>query len=238
MNNNTRNFFGFLIASVFTASASAALYDRGNGMIYDSTQNITWLQDANYAKTSGYDSDGAMNWSQAKTWSDNLVYGGFSDWRLPSAHVRIGGTDLVTMANNEIIGELGYMFVANNISYYSYSGSFCSSMSQDDCSPYSYSGCSNSFFDCSSLSNSMFWYKEDDISANHPIAQLFGPLAFAVNLSGGIPNPLPVPKGNNQHAWAVRDGDVLSANEVPVPAAAWLMGSGLIGLAGLARRKK
>ena len=34
--------------------ANATLYDRGNGMVYDSLQNLTWLKDANYAKTSGY----------------------------------------------------------------------------------------------------------------------------------------------------------------------------------------
>jgi len=27
-------------------------------MIYDSDRDSTWLQDANYARTSGYDSDG------------------------------------------------------------------------------------------------------------------------------------------------------------------------------------
>jgi hypothetical protein len=53
-------------------------------MLYDDVHNITWLQDANYAKTSGYDGDGRMTWSAAKTWADNLVYGGFSDWRLAS----------------------------------------------------------------------------------------------------------------------------------------------------------
>ena len=34
------------------------------------------------------------------------------------------------------------------------------------------------------------------------------------------------------YAWAVSDGDV-----VPIPAAVWLFGSGLIVLAGFARRK-
>lgn len=47
-------------------------------------------------------------------------------------------------------------------------------------------------------------------------------------------------QSNNQKttylkAWAVRTGDV---SPVPVPAAVWLFGSGLLGLAGLARRKK
>ena len=34
--------------------AQAALVDRGGGMLYDTVLNITWLQDANYAKTSNY----------------------------------------------------------------------------------------------------------------------------------------------------------------------------------------
>lgn len=37
------------------------------------------------------------------------------------------------------------------------------------------------------------------------------------------------------NAWAVQSGDV---SPVPVPAALWLFGSGLIGLVGLARRKR
>jgi hypothetical protein len=42
--------------------------------------------------------------------------------------------------------------------------------------------------------------------------------------------------GNNLFAWAVRSGDVPAV--VPVPAAVWLFGSGLMGLLGLARRKR
>ena len=72
-------------------TAQAALIDRGGGMIFDSTRNITWLADMNYAKTqwdtSGGtqgDSDGFMSWAAATAWADNLVYGGFDDWRLPT----------------------------------------------------------------------------------------------------------------------------------------------------------
>lgn len=64
---------------------NAALWDRGGGLIYDDDLNITWLQDANYAMTSGYDSDGRMTYQQALTWASNLEYGGYSDWRLPFA---------------------------------------------------------------------------------------------------------------------------------------------------------
>ncbi|MES9991907.1 MAG: DUF1566 domain-containing protein [Candidatus Thiodiazotropha sp.] len=52
-------------------------------MIYDSDQNLTWLQDANYARTSGHDSDGRMTWENAMSWASNLTYGGYNDWRLP-----------------------------------------------------------------------------------------------------------------------------------------------------------
>lgn len=79
--------------------SQAALIDRGGGLIYDTDLNITWLQDANYAKTSGYTdilypypsgSSGSMAWSQASTWVANLVYHDsvrnvdYDDWRLPS----------------------------------------------------------------------------------------------------------------------------------------------------------
>jgi len=68
----------------FASAASAALISRPGGMVYDSDLDITWLQDANYAKTSGYSANGLMNWATATAWSDNLVYGGYSDWRMPT----------------------------------------------------------------------------------------------------------------------------------------------------------
>ncbi len=65
------------------STATAALENYGNGMIYDTDLNITWLQDANYAYTSGYDEDGVMTWNEAMTWAATLEYQGFNDWRLP-----------------------------------------------------------------------------------------------------------------------------------------------------------
>ncbi len=41
-------------------------------MVYDDVLDITWLADANYAQTSGYDSDGRMNFSAANTWAAGL----------------------------------------------------------------------------------------------------------------------------------------------------------------------
>jgi hypothetical protein len=86
-----------LTALIVTGVAQAALINRGGGMIYDTTRNITWLSDMNYAATSGYAaanaggtgsnltvSFGIMGWDAAHSWATNLVYGGYSDWRLPT----------------------------------------------------------------------------------------------------------------------------------------------------------
>ena len=54
-------------------------------MIYDPDFDITWLADANYARTSGYRVDGRMTWPQAMAWAAALVVGGHSGWRLPTS---------------------------------------------------------------------------------------------------------------------------------------------------------
>ena len=77
------NITGMAIAMA-AGQAQAALENRGGGMIYDTVNNITWLADMNYAKTSGFDSDGLMTWTDAKAWAENLSFGGFDDWRLPT----------------------------------------------------------------------------------------------------------------------------------------------------------
>jgi hypothetical protein len=68
----------------FAISSHAILIDRGGGMIYSTDMNVTWLQDAKYARTSGYDADGEMNWDNATKWAQDLSYGGYDDWRLPT----------------------------------------------------------------------------------------------------------------------------------------------------------
>lgn len=82
------------------SGAQAGLIDRGNGLIYDTVLDITWLQDANWAATSSYATtnevdngpgatdnilaDGRMGWDAAVAWADQLVYQGYDNWRLPT----------------------------------------------------------------------------------------------------------------------------------------------------------
>ncbi len=94
------------------ANAQAALVNRGGGMVYDTTFNITWLADWNTAKTSGYHADGAMDWDSAKAWADNLVFGGYDDWRLPSAQ-HSAGASVCGPAFDCTDSEMGHMFYDN-----------------------------------------------------------------------------------------------------------------------------
>ena len=86
-----------IAASIVSSAAHAALEGRDlNGSAgsfeayYDTVLDITWLADANFAQTSGYDADGLMTWADANTWATNLSFYNpltnqtYADWRLPT----------------------------------------------------------------------------------------------------------------------------------------------------------
>ena len=87
------------------------------GGIHDDVLKITWLQDANCARTSGYDADGYMNWNQAVAWVNTSVYGGYNDWRLPKTvdGLFIWGYDGTTTGGYNITTSETYQFIAPNV---------------------------------------------------------------------------------------------------------------------------
>lgn len=94
----------FMLLFVFgiTGTVNAELWDRGGGLIYDDVLDITWLQDTQYA--------GRTNWYAGIDLTDQLVYGGYEDWRLPSAlNLDDSGPTYGYHANH----ELGHMFFNN-----------------------------------------------------------------------------------------------------------------------------
>ena len=203
--------FGLTIS--LSLSTNAALYDRGNGMIYDDVLDITWLQDANYAYTSGYDDDGIMSWDNAKAWADNLVYRGYDDWRLTSARNPVNPDDT---GMNKTSSELGHMFY-NNLGLSSGS-SILENVSFTD----ALDGDLVSFNNVQSFA---YWYEEEISYAD--VAWVFWTL-------DGLQFTNYKEEEAGIFSWAVRDGDVSS---VPVPAAIWLFGSATVGLIGLKRKK-
>jgi hypothetical protein len=80
--------FAFLI--LVSAPGYADLINRGNGLIYDTVLNITWLQDANLAATNTFGITGwnanRNSWDATQDWiaaMNAANYLGVSTWRLP-----------------------------------------------------------------------------------------------------------------------------------------------------------
>ena len=85
------------------------LIDRGWGLLYDVERDITWLQDANYAKTVRRTPDGQMTWHDAQAWVAGLSYRGITGWRLPDAR-KADGTG-PREGENSAEGEIGHLFL-------------------------------------------------------------------------------------------------------------------------------
>ncbi len=177
-------------------------------MIYDTDRNITWLADANYAKTSGFDADGLMTWSAANAWAASLNVGGFTNWRLPTTlqpdaacSVQSGGA---SYGNNCTGSELGHLFcqelggVAGSSIITTHNSNF------------------NLFSNIGNFSASDYWSSTDYVNS-HDLAWSFRYINNSQNF---------LFKTYSFGGWAVRTGDVAS---VPEPGIIWLIGAGLIG---------
>ena len=170
----TRLFILFLLTPV-AYPVMAALHDRGGGLVYDDVLDITWMQDTGLANAQlGQD----INWASANAWAANLVFAGYSDWRLPNMDIDDDGSfvDCKDAAVTELAcrdNEFSYMYVYNGITNPAPGGFI-------------------------SLGVLYYWSSTD--------SQMFPGLAMLFRFNtgfGGITSKITV----NRHAWAVRDGD-------------------------------
>lgn len=81
----------------WSAYAELLIYDSGPGLVYDTVYDITWLKNANYVETTGYDdllyghnTGGRLTWYDAVDWVSNLSIHDttnnitWDDFRLPT----------------------------------------------------------------------------------------------------------------------------------------------------------
>lgn len=211
------------LAFTLPGLANAALINRGGGLIYDTDLNITWLADANYAMTSGYDqqdaTDGLMTWSYATTWAAQLTYGGFTDWRLPTTL-----QPDASCANQYSFGSGGWNCTGSELGHLFYQelgGVAGNGTNIEDFHNANYSLFSN-------LVSDQYWSSTTNGTYTGYAWEFYfgGGNQYIQNKNGAI------------RAMAVHAGDIGATATVPVPAAGLLLGSSLLGLLGLSRRKQ
>jgi hypothetical protein len=189
---------------------------------YDTVLEVTWLDETN---TLG-------SWAVADTWAAGLDFGGIDNWRLPL--VLDTGASGCPDANPFNGGDCGY-----NVD----TGSAATTV---------YSELASIFYD--TLGNLAFFDTAGGIQAGSgltntgPFANLVAGVnwggqadtlttAWSFNLATGFQGILNTPGTNTAYALAVHAGDVGTA-VIPVPATVWLFGSGLLGLIGVARKRR
>ena len=160
--------------------------------------------------------DALRIWDDANTWAAGLTLGGATEWRLPYISVAAGAgpstsnpVDCNTATELACRdNELGYMF------YQNLSGTQGQSI-LDSGDP------DLALFP--TLVSNLYWSGTEFDSVS---AWFF---FFNAGFQGDDD------KRGHHVSWAVHAGNV---SAVPVPAAVWLFGSGLIGLLGVAKRKR
>jgi len=204
-------------------SAQAALLGRAAATpgsddyqaYYDTELGITWLTDANYAKTSGYDADGLLSYTDAVAFIDSVNSTGLlgsSVWRLPNADRDGPGNGRVVDCTTEWTEEECKNNEALYLQIYNtgYGAVFLTDVPDNPI-------IGEQFMWTSTLTNepgdqrAWFWELGTGLGAFSTL-----PLDFELGV------------------WLVADGDI-GATVVPLPAAVWLFGSALAGLGWLRR---
>lgn len=207
-----------LAAISFNANAALVARDLDGNLAtaeayYDNVADLTWLADANAAGTT-------MDWLTANSWAAGLDINGVTGWRLPvtlqpdptcSSQNTLNGASSGSNCTGSEMGNLFYNVLGGT------SGGAISATHNAN------------YYLFSNIQDSGYW----SATAFAPNPNNTTSWVFSFGIGGQEVSS----NGAGHYAWAVQSGDV-GAAVVPIPAAAWLFGSGLLGLIGVGRHKK
>ncbi len=223
-----------IITLILSSSVNAQLVSRLGGLAnYDDEVNITWLADANYAATEtfGLDSqyryadNGSMQWELAVgyagrtgsgTWIGLLNssnYLGFNGWRLPSTKQPDD-----TCSSSILEGSSGFNCTGSELGHLFYEelgGVAGEPLSQQR----------NNFYNIPDGAFNYWTSLQSPDASTSLNVWTFSTIGYQHTSS----------KGSYAFVWAVADGDPFAP--VPIPATAWLLVSGIIGLLVVAKRR-
>lgn len=230
-------------------NASADLLDRGNGLVYDTDLNITWLANANLFKTQAAgnpnlvsqiiaampvvnDTANPLDFPVANSGQYSLSAADFNattgqmTWwgaQAWAATLNFAGYDDWRLATGDAACGVNFNCINAELGHLFYTelGVTAGNAITTSTSP------NLALF--SNITNQLYWSATESFGGCAA-----GPCdAWYFNVQGGQQSY----NNKNYHpvlAWAVRPGDVSS---VPIPAALGLFASALAGLAGLIKRK-
>ncbi len=225
----------FLVLTLAAATASANLVTIGTANYLGSDYNLIWDDDNNGNSVIWLDySNGATNWVAQNAWAAGLnasgvltydidstytVDWGTNSWRLPATvdGPRVFGYDGTTTAGYNITSsEMGHLYYTElgNLGYHDTAGNTQPGF-----------GLNNTGVFNNLRNNDGRYWSGTDFTAYSSSAWHF------FMYYGSQDTYL---KTNNLYGLAIRSGDV---SAVPVPAAIWLLGSGLIAIVGIRRKK-
>lgn len=207
-------FLGIILSFVWSFSAQAALLGRLETSPGSGVFQAYYDTQLNITWAANANINGADTWHNQQAWASTLSIGGVTDWRLPNMDLDgLASTFIGCHLSNQTQADCAANNEFGHLYFYGAGTMFGEGISSTDPGPFSNVQAS--------------WYWSLSIHTDPTRARTIQMLTGNQGASNMV--------NQNWFAWAVHDGDV---GVVPIPAAVWLLGSGLIGLFGFTRHKR